>query len=170
MTQPQLQTKPNQPIDGAPQAKKNQRAPRKRKTVHRNSPVNTWPNSLVNTRAKTPINMYMIPAEETIARQKRERDEAIKRVSLRDAEMLKKWHEQVERTSKRARDDEEVDIVEPAAKMMRTGKERAVDEDEDDEVVIVEPPARNEKEMEERRLRNMQERQLRLKKAGLSMS
>ncbi|KAG1862602.1 hypothetical protein F4604DRAFT_1683754 [Suillus subluteus] len=137
--------------------------------VHRNSPVDTRPNGPVDMRSESPIDLYMTPMERTIARQKREGDKAIKRVSLRDAAILKKWEEQVERTSKRARDDDEVEIVEPAAKMAHTGKQRAADEDEDDEVVIVEPPARDEKEEEERHLRNRQERQKRLLKAGILM-
>lgn len=149
--------------------KKTKRAPRKRKAVYRNSPVDKRPNSPVDTRSESPIDIYMTPAERTIARQKRERDRAIKRASLRDAAILKEWDEKVKRISKRARDDDEAEIVEPAAKIVRTGKERAADEDEDDEVVIVEPPARDEKEEEERRLRNRQERQKRLLKAGILM-
>ncbi|KAG1855303.1 hypothetical protein F4604DRAFT_1685785 [Suillus subluteus] len=81
----------------------------------------------------------------------------------------KKWNEQVETISKRTRDDKEVKIVEPATKMICTGKERAVDEDEDDEVVIVKPPARDEKEMEEMCLKNRKERQLRLSKVSVSL-
>ncbi|KAG1799206.1 uncharacterized protein HD556DRAFT_1305458 [Suillus plorans] len=176
MTRPQPPTKPKQPIDGAPPkvrrvgrmtAPTNRRGPRKMKTMRRDSPVDTQPDIPVDT-LKTPEERY----REMYKRERdEERDEAIKKASLRDKAILKAWDERVNRTSsktpakKRARDDDEVEIVEPAPKRAGTRKERVADED--DEVVIVEPPARDDKEEQERRQRNRQERRLRLLKAGL---
>lgn len=116
-------------------------------------------DSPVAPRSKTPT----LTSKE---REKRERDEAIMRASLRDKAILKAWDERI-RMAKRPRDDDQVKIAEPAAKKARTGKDRVVDEDEDDEVMIVEAPTRDEKEEEERRLRNREERRLRLLKAGI---
>ncbi|KAG1788893.1 uncharacterized protein HD556DRAFT_1305450 [Suillus plorans] len=184
MTRPQPPTKPKQPIDGAPPkvrrvgrmtAPTNRRGPRKMKTMRRDSPVDTQPDIPVDTRSESPIDTLKTPEERFRERYRRERDEerdeAIKKASLRDKAILKAWDERVNRTSskipakKRARDDDEVEIVEPAPKRAGTRKERVADED--DEVVIVEPPARDDKEEQERRQRNRQERRLRLLKAGL---
>jgi hypothetical protein len=104
---------------------------------------------VIALRSKTPM-------ETSKEREKRERDEAI----------LKAWDERI-RMAKRPRDGDQVKIAEPAAKKARTGKDRIIDEDEDDEVVIVEAPTRDKKEEEERCLRNREERQLRLLKAGI---
>lgn len=156
----------------------NRRGPRKMKTMRRDSPVDTQPDIPVDTRSESPIDTLKTPEEryrEKMYKRERdeERDEAIKKASLRDKAILKAWDERVNRTSsktpakKRARNDDEVEIVEPAPKRAGTRKERVADEDEDDEVVIVEPPARDDKEEQERRQRNRQERRLRLLKAGL---
>ncbi|KAG2088631.1 hypothetical protein BD769DRAFT_1680262 [Suillus cothurnatus] len=157
------QTKPNQPIDGAPprvvKVRRMMAAPRqgaanraliRRKMVPHDSPV--------ALQSKTPM-------ETSKEREKRERDEAIMRASLRDKAILKAWNERI-RMAKRPRDNNQVKITEPTAKKACTGKERIMDED--DKVVIVEAPTRDEKEEEEERcLRNREERRLRLLKAGI---
>ncbi|KAG2145749.1 hypothetical protein BD769DRAFT_1660873 [Suillus cothurnatus] len=125
--QPQPQTKPNQPIDGAPPrvirvgrmtAAPRRGAPRKMNTVRRP----------VEPRPKTPFNMYTTPEEERKQRQEEERNDAIRRASLRDKAILKAWDERIKR-AKRPIDDDEVEIVEPPAKKGRTGKKRVVDDE-----------------------------------------
>ncbi|KAG1740913.1 hypothetical protein EDB19DRAFT_1908228 [Suillus lakei] len=90
------------------------------------SPVDTWPNSPVDTRPNSPA----------------ERAKSIER-----AENLAK---------KRARDDEEVENVEPTAKRAR----------DDDEVEVMEPPTRDEEELEAVCLRNWKEKLMRLVLTG----
>ncbi|KAG2351151.1 hypothetical protein BDR07DRAFT_1386480 [Suillus spraguei] len=139
MTQPQPQPKTNtaQPIGGTPPPRVrrvavmtvtrllNQTGPKratkktKMKRAHRcNNPVNTW-SEIDDTWD--------------------DRDANIRRAALKDKAILKAWYEACKRNTWRVADeDDEVEIVEPAAKKAHTGNERAADED--DEVIIVELP------------------------------
>jgi hypothetical protein len=72
--------------------------------------------------------MYTTPEEERKQRQEEERNDAIRRASLRDKAILKAWDERIKR-AKRPIDDDEVEIVEPPAKKGRTGKKRVVDDE-----------------------------------------
>jgi hypothetical protein len=82
----------------------------------------------VEPRPKTPFNMYMTPEEERKQRQEEERNDTIRRASLRDKAILKAWDERIKR-AKRPIDDDKVEIVEPPAKKGHTGKKRVVDDE-----------------------------------------